>query len=103
MCGTEARKELPPTPSGSGCNCCSTDAPEDSVTGTGGADYAIEGLTCAHCVATLRKAATALDGVEAAFVELVPGGRSRLVISGSASHTAIRNSVASAGYSLITR
>ena len=71
MSGTEARKELPPTSSGSGCNCCSTDAPEDSVTGTGGADYAIEGLTCAHCVATLRKAVTALDGVEAAFVELV--------------------------------
>jgi copper chaperone CopZ len=101
MCGTENRKELPLTSSGAGCSCCSTDAPEGSVTSTGGAEYAVDGLTCGHCLATVRNAVAALDGVEAASVDLVAGGLSRLVISGSAAETAIRDAVTSAGYSLV--
>ena len=50
---------------------------------------------------TVQKAVSALDGVDDASIDLVPGGRSRLVISGSADDTAVRDAVASAGYSLI--
>ena len=102
MCGTESRQELPLLSSASGCGCCSTGATEESLTVAGDAEYALEGLTCGHCVATVQKAVTALDGVADASVELVPGGRSRLVVSGSAAVAAVRDSVTSAGYSLIT-
>jgi copper chaperone CopZ len=54
-------------------------------------------------VATVQKAVTALDGVEAASVDLVPDGPSRLVISGSAADTAVRDAVTLAGYSLLPR
>jgi copper chaperone len=103
MCGTETRKELPVTSSGAGCSCCSADAQNASVRRTGGAEYAVEGLTCGHRVATVQKAVTALDGVEAASVDLVPDGPSRLVISGSAADTAVRDAVTLAGYSLLPR
>lgn len=68
---------------------------------TGNADYALEGLTCAHCVETVQKAVTAVGGVDGASVELVPGGRSRLVVSGTAAEAAVREAITSAGYSLI--
>ncbi|XAS66957.1 heavy-metal-associated domain-containing protein [Micrococcaceae bacterium Sec5.7] len=101
MCGTENRKELPLASSSSGCGCCSTDAVEGSLTGTGDAEYAVEGLSCGHCVETVQQAVSALDGVDAATVELVPGGLSRLVVSGAAADTAVRDAVTSAGYSLV--
>lgn len=101
MCGTEFRKELPLTSSASGCSCCPAPAPEESLGTAGTAEYALEGLTCGHCVDTVRKAVTAVGGVDAASVELVPGGRSRLVVSGSAADAAVRAAVTSAGYSLV--
>jgi copper chaperone len=101
MCGSESRKELALMSSASGCSCCSTQVPEESLATAGAAEYALEGLTCGHCVETVRKAVTAADGVNAASVELVAGGRSRLVVSGSAVDAAVRDAVTSAGYSLI--
>lgn len=103
MCETESRKELPLVTSASGCNCCSTEASGESVTMAGDAEYSVEGLTCGHCVESVQKAVTALDGVRAASVELNPGGLSRLVVSGSAADAAVRDAVVSAGYSLATR
>ncbi|WP_311380626.1 cation transporter [Arthrobacter sp. ISL-69] len=47
---------------------------------------------------TVEKAVSALDGVESASVELVPGGRSRLVVGGTADGAAVREAVTSAGY-----
>ena len=88
--------------SSSGCGCCSTGAANGSPSVAGDAEYALEGLTCGHCVATVQKAVTAVNGVAGASVELVPGGRSRLVVSGSAPESAVRDAVTSAGYSLIT-
>ena len=102
MNGTESRQQLPLASFATGCSCCSTDATEDSITSTAGAEYALEGLTCGHCVATVEKAVTAVDGVAAAAVELVRGGRSRLVVSGTPDDAALREAVTSAGYSLIT-
>ena len=101
MCGTETRKELPLASSASGCGCCSPQTPATPVMATGDAGYALEGLTCGHCVETIRKAVTALDGVDNASIDLVPGGHSRLVVSGSAADAAVRDAVTSAGYSLI--
>jgi copper chaperone CopZ len=71
------------------------------VSTTADAEYALEGLTCGHCVETVRKAVTGLDGVEDVSVELVPGGRSRRFIAGSAADTEVRDAVTAAGYSLI--
>jgi copper chaperone len=51
---------------------------------------------------TVEKAVAAVEGVDAATVELVPGGRSRLVVSGAADHMAVHDAVTSAGYSLVT-
>jgi copper chaperone CopZ len=101
MCGIESRKELPLVSAASGCSCCSTETANE-VTAAGDAEYALEGLTCGHCVQTVEKAVTAVAGVDAASVELVPGGRSRLVVSGAVAAAELRDAVASAGYSLLT-
>lgn len=102
MCGTENRTELRLVSSSSGCSCCSPEASSSSSTaGTSAAEFAVEGLTCGHCVQTVEKAVSALDGVETASVELVPGGRSRLFIGCRADDAAVRDAVTSAGYTLI--
>ncbi|MFE5835315.1 heavy-metal-associated domain-containing protein [Arthrobacter sp. NPDC056493] len=101
MCGTESRKELPLVSAASGCSCCSTEAASEAPV-AGDSEYALEGLTCGHCVQTVEKAVTAVAGVDAASVGLVPRGRSRLVVSGAVSEAELRDAVASGRYSLIT-
>lgn len=99
MCGTENRTQLPLAASTAGC--CSTSSgtsPDRTSAGTG---FEIEGLTCGHCVRTVENAVTTLNGVDAASVDLVPGGRSRLVVTGNVDPAAVREAVASAGYALI--
>jgi copper chaperone CopZ len=98
-----------PLASGTGCSCCSPaghaqQAPaavvkSDAATASR-QTFAIEGLTCGHCVQTVEKAVSALEGVESASVELVAGGRSGLTVAGSVSDAAVRQAVTSAGYSL---
>ncbi|WP_409016921.1 heavy-metal-associated domain-containing protein [Arthrobacter sp. MP_2.3] len=101
MCGTEAREQLPLISSpASGCGCCSNETDGPAPTTSGGAAYALEGLTCGHCVKTVEKAVGTVNGVTAASVDLVPGGRSRLVVQGTASASAVHDAVASAGYTL---
>jgi copper chaperone len=103
MCGTENRTELPLASAASGCACCSTEASAASTaSGTSGTEFAVEGLTCGHCVQTVQKAVSALEGVESASVDLVPGGRSRLTVAGKAHSSAVREAVTSAGYTLIS-
>ena len=100
MCGTETRTQLPLASStAAGCSCCSTDS-SPAPTGAGAVEFSVEGLTCGHCVQTVEKAVSALDGVESASVELVPGGRSRLVVGGKADSTAVGAAVTAAGYTL---
>lgn len=96
---TTSRTELSLTSSSSGCGCCSNGTIADPSTETGNA-YGVEGLTCAGCVASLQRAASAVEGVESASVALVPGGVSRLSITGSAEASAIRAATAAAGFSL---
>ncbi|MEV8085522.1 heavy-metal-associated domain-containing protein [Pseudarthrobacter oxydans] len=104
MCGTENRTELPLAASTAGCSCCSPGAASASAfpaaAGTETDEFAVEGLTCGHCVQTVEKAVAALDGVESVSVDLVSGGRSRLVVAGAADEAAVREAVTSAGYTL---
>ena len=104
MCGTENRTELPLVSAATGCSCCSTESSSAPSTATGASDaeFAVEGLTCGHCVQTVQKAVSALEGVESASVDLVPGGRSRLIVGGKADSSAVREAVSSAGYTLIS-
>lgn len=70
-----------------------------------GTEFGLEGLTCGHCVQTVEKAVTRVEGVEAASVELVPSGRSRLVIAGTPDEAVINHinqAVTAAGYTLIS-
>lgn len=107
MCGTDTRKDLNLTPAtGTGCTCCSpsptavVSAPEvpGEVSGT---RYGLEGLTCGHCVKTVETALSAVPGVDSATVELVAGGISALLVTGSASEESVRAAVESAGYTLL--
>lgn len=98
---TPSRTELPLTSASSaGCGCCSTEAGQTPQETTTGVAYSLEGLTCGSCKTRVEKAVNAVGGVDAAAVELVPGGVSRLLVSGSAAPAAIREAVTSAGYSL---
>ncbi|MCT9624805.1 heavy-metal-associated domain-containing protein [Pseudarthrobacter equi] len=103
MCGTEYRTELPLASAATGCACCSTEASTPAAAAdASGNEFAVEGLTCGHCVQTVQKAVSALAGVEFASVDLVPGGRSRLTVGGNADSSAVREAVTSAGYTLIS-
>ncbi|MFJ6456073.1 heavy-metal-associated domain-containing protein [Paenarthrobacter sp. NPDC091669] len=96
---TPPRTELSLTASSSGCGCCSTEAPSASST-EAGVEYGVEGLTCGGCVASVQRSVSTVEGVDSATVDLVPGGVSRLVITGSAEPSAVKDAVTSAGYSL---
>ena len=104
----------------SGCSCCApADAAEPARTLTATAPpqspaavahsdgdastqrtFAVEGLTCGHCVRTVETAVSALTGVTSASIALVPGGRSRLTVAGPASAADVREAVTAAGYAL---
>ena len=108
MFDIENRTALP-LASSAGYSCCSPAAHAHkapaavviSDAGTGSRrTFAVEGLTCGHCVETVQKAASAVNGVRSAAVELVAGGTSRLRISGSADPAAVREAVTAAGYTI---
>jgi copper chaperone CopZ len=63
-------------------------------------DFAVEGMTCGHCVRSVEAAVSALPGVSSASVHLVPGGRSRLTVAGTASDADVSQAVTAAGYAL---
>ena len=100
MPGIGNRTELPQATPAGGCSCCSTNAATPPKPKRADAVFPVEGLTCGHCVETVQKAASAVEGVTAATVELVAGGTSRLLISGTADHAAVREAVFSAGYTI---
>ncbi|MET3141349.1 UNVERIFIED_ORG: copper chaperone CopZ [Arthrobacter sp. UYEF10] len=110
MCGTtETRTQLPLASTAQhGCSCCSPTAETQvgaptagtSEVQASGAQYALEGLTCGHCVQTVEQAVSRVSGVESAQVDLVPGGTSRLSITGTADREALAEAVSSSGYVL---
>lgn len=102
MCGTESRTQLPlATAEQQGCSCCSpaTEKQADAAV-ISGTQYALEGLTCGHCVQTVETAVSTVPGVESAAVDLVPGGMSQLTVTGAANVAALADAVRSSGYVL---
>ena len=115
---TGNRSQLPLA--SSGCSCCApagagqpsstlpASAANDSPAGVVNApadssaqrNYAVAGMTCGHCVRSVETAVSALPGVTSASVDLVPGGSSRLAVTGSAHAADIRQAVTDAGYTL---
>lgn len=58
--------------------------------------YTVIGMTCDHCVASVREEVSALAGVEEAAVDLASG---RLTVTGSeVDDAAVAAAVAEAGY-----
>jgi copper chaperone len=58
--------------------------------------YTVTGMTCAHCVASVREEVSEVAGVEAVEVDLASG---RLSVTGdSVSDEAVLAAVAEAGY-----
>ena len=108
MCGTtETRTQLPlASTAAHGCSCCApaaeTQAPAagTSAAQASGAQYALEGLTCGHCVQTVEKAVSRVSGVQSAAVDLVAGGTSSLSVTGTADQEALAEAVRSSGYVL---
>jgi len=64
--------------------------------------FAVDGMTCSHCVSAVTTELSAVPGVEAVTVSLVPGGRSTVTV-GSAAEVdleAVRAAIDEAGYRL---
>jgi copper chaperone CopZ len=58
--------------------------------------YAVHGMTCDHCVLSVREEVSEVGGVSAVDVELASG---RLTVTGrQVSDDAVRDAVAEAGY-----
>ena len=59
-------------------------------------DYVVRGMTCAHCVMSVREEVSEVPGVRAVDVDLASG---RMTVSGgNISDDAVRAAVAEAGY-----
>jgi len=59
-------------------------------------DYAVQGMSCAHCVLSVREEVSEVPGVSAVDVDLASG---RMTVSGERiDDDAVRAAVADAGY-----
>jgi copper chaperone CopZ len=62
--------------------------------------YTVAGMTCAHCVASVREEVSEVPGVESVLVDLASG---RLRVTGRAfADDTVSAAVAEAGYEVIT-
>ncbi len=62
-------------------------------------DYTVEGMTCAHCVLSVREEVAEVPGVEAVDVDLASG---RLTVTGEGvEDAAVATAVADAGYQVV--
>jgi copper chaperone CopZ len=62
-------------------------------------EYTVAGMTCAHCVLSVREEVSEVPGVGAVEVDLASG---RLTVTGaSVDEKAIRAAVAAAGYTVL--
>ena len=59
-------------------------------------DYTVQGMTCTHCVLSVREEVSEVSGVSAVDVDLASG---RITVAGrDVSDDAVREAVAEAGY-----
>ena len=66
--------------------------------------YAVDGMTCAHCVSSVTEEISALPGVKSVSVELAPGATSQVTVvsDGPLDSGAVRGAVDEAGYTLVS-
>ena len=66
--------------------------------------YAVNGMTCGHCVSAVTEELTALSGVEAVDIDLQTGGTSTVKVTSQEplDETAVRAAVDEAGYELVS-
>ena len=63
------------------------------------ATYTVTGMTCGHCVASVKEEVGNVAGVEAVDVELEGG---RLTVTGDVSAEDVKAAVEEAGYEVVT-
>jgi copper chaperone len=65
--------------------------------------YAVDGMTCGHCVSSVTSEVSALDGVKDVSIALVPGGTSQVTVVSDQplAADAVRGAVDEAGYTLV--
>jgi copper chaperone len=62
-------------------------------------EYAVQGMTCAHCVLSVQEEVGEVAGVRSVEVELASG---RLIVAGTGvDDAAVRAAVAEAGYAVV--
>jgi copper chaperone CopZ len=62
-------------------------------------EYSVAGMTCSHCVASVREEVSEISGVSAVDVDLATG---RLTVTGAEiEDVAVRAAVAEAGYQVV--
>jgi copper chaperone len=86
-----------------GCGHGAAEAPTTADASVADAnEYLVTGMTCGHCVASVKEEVGAIDGVQAVEVALVKGGASRVTVqsAGPIDEAAIRAAVEEAGYQL---
>ncbi len=72
---------------------------EPSAQTTTARTYAVQGMTCAHCVLSVREEVAEVPGVEAVDVDLASG---RLTVTGEGvDDVAVATAVADAGYQVV--
>jgi copper chaperone len=98
---------------GGGCNCtCGANdsaadddgAQVDVVDGPVTVTYDVLGMTCAHCVSSVREEMFDIEGVQNVAVELKVGGASTVTVTSAAplDPAAVEAAVTEAGYELAT-
>jgi copper ion binding protein len=60
--------------------------------------YAVQGMTCEHCVRSVTEEVSEVPGVTAVDVDLASG---RLTVDGDADAAAVRAAVTEAGYQVV--
>lgn len=65
--------------------------------------YAVTGMTCDHCVASVKQEIGTIAGVRSVDVALVKGGESTVTVTSEAplADTDVRTAVDEAGYELV--
>lgn len=65
--------------------------------------YAVQGMTCAHCVSAVIEEVTKIDGVTEVHVDLHPGELSQVHVTSSAqiSDQDLESAIQEAGYTLV--
>ncbi len=75
---------------------------DDAPAASGGTEYLVTGMTCGHCVSSVKEEVGAIAGVDAVEVVLKKGGASRVTVhaDGPLDADAVRAAVEEAGYQL---